>query len=221
VKLVHILVEGQTEEEFIRDIVNEYLQPKGIYLNVVLAKTKRAIGGNPAFRGGIVSYGKVEYDIKHLLRDTSALMVTTMIDYYRLPSDFPSFNDAEAKTGTAFQRVTYLEKKFAENVAHTKFLPYLSLHEFEALFFTKPEQIVKQVKGSDALAHSKLAKIRESYESPEEINLINPPSKRILELIPEYEKVAHGYLIAIEIGVAEIRKVCPHFNDWLEKIESL
>lgn len=220
-KLIHILVEGQTEEEFVRDILNEHLAAKGIYLNVVLAKTKRAIGANPAFRGGIVSYGKVEFDLKGLLRDSSAAMVTTMIDYYRLPSDFPNFNDVEAKTGAAQKRVAYLEKKFAENIAHSKFLPYLSLHEFEALLFTKPEEIVRQVRGKDALAQKKLEEIRQNYSSPEEINLIAPPSKRILSTMAEYDKVGHGFLIAVEIGIGAIRKECLHFDAWLTKLESL
>jgi hypothetical protein len=221
VKLVHILVEGQTEEEFVQDILNEHLQPKGIYLNPVIAKTKRAIGSNPAFRGGIVSYGKVEFDLKRLLRDTSAVMVTTMIDYYRLPTDFPNISDVEAKTGTSLQRVSFLEKKFAENIAHPKFSPYLSLHEFEALLFTEPEKIVSQVRGKDASAQAKLVQICENYPSPEEINLIDPPSKRILSVLAEYDKVGHGYLIAVEIGITAIRKKCLHFDEWLKKLENL
>lgn len=218
---VHVLVEGQTEEEFVREILNEYLLPKGVYLNAVIAKTKRAIGGNPAYRGGIVSYGKIEFDLKQLLRDSSASLVTTMIDFYRLPSDFPGFNDAEAKSGSAFQCVGYLERKFREAIHHPQFLPYLSIHEFEALLFSDSDTIVQEVRGGDEQAQKSLRNVRQSYDSPEEINRENPPSKHILEQLSEYEKTLHGYLIAIEIGIDKMREACPHFREWLTRLEAL
>lgn len=217
---VHIIVEGQTEAEFV-DVLNEYLNPKNVYLTCIIAKTKRPIGNNPAYRGGIVSYEKVEFDIKKLLSDSSVSLVTTMIDFYGLPSDFPNYDDKEARIGTVYQRVAYLEKKFTENINHLKFLPYLSVHEFEALLFSKPEEIVMQVRGTDEKAQEKLRQIRNRYQSPEEINLDDPPSKRILAEIVEYDKVTHGFSIAIEIGIDAMRQECPHFDAWLKKLEAL
>jgi hypothetical protein len=133
-----------------------------------------------------------------------------MIDFYGLPSDFPNYSDKEATTGTIYQRVEYLEKKFSEDIKHHKFLPYLSIHEFEALLFSKPDEIVKQVRGTDDEA--KLEQIRNHYQSPEVINLVDPPSKRILTGLAEYDKVTHGFTIAIEIGIEAMRQECPHFD---------
>lgn len=58
---------------------------------------------------------------------------------------------------------------------------------------------------------------------PENIN-DNPqtaPSKRILNALPEYDKVIHGTSIATEIGLSTIRQSCPHFDAWLVKLEQL
>lgn len=220
-KFVHVLVEGQTENEFVNDILNEYLQAKNVTLTSIIAKTKRPIGGNPAYRGGIVSYGKIEFDIRRFLNDTSVSLVTTMIDFYRLPTDFPGYKDKEASTGTIANRVKYLEDKFAENIDHQKFFPYFSVHEFEALLFTEPARIVSEVAGEDDALIQNLKSVRDSYPTPEDINLENPPSKRILSVMGSYDKVAHGYGIAIDIGVDAIRKECLHFNHWLTKIENL
>lgn len=220
-KFVHVLVEGQTENEFVNDILNEYLQPKNVTLTSIIAKTKRPIDNNPAYRGGVVSYGKIEFDIRKILNDSSVSLVTTMIDFYRLPTDFPGYNDEDARTGTVMSRVKYLEGKFAENINHAKFSPYFSVHEFEALLFTEPSKIVTEVVGENAKVVQRLETIRKSYTTPEDINLDNPPSKRIIEEMKSYKKVAHGYGIAIDIGVNAMREKCPHFKSWLTKIENL
>lgn len=85
---VHVLAEGQTEETFIRDVLAPYLATKGVYPFATLVKTKRVKDG-PDFKGGITSYRQVKNDITLLLRDTNAVAVTTMIDFYGLPSGFP------------------------------------------------------------------------------------------------------------------------------------
>ena len=68
-----------------------------------------------------------------------------------------------------------------------------------------------------------LGEVRSSFPSPEDIN-DNPdtaPSKRIKMLLPEYQKVVAGPLIAKETGLDTIRAECPRFADWLAKLESL
>ena len=61
--------------------------------------------------------------------------------------------------------------------------------------------------------------------NPEEIDEFpqTAPSKRIIKYLPEYEvqKAQVGPLIAAEIGLTKLRNNCPHFNSWIEKIESI
>ena len=148
-KFVHILVEGQTEELFVREILNEYLAPKAIYLNAIIAVTKHAIGSSVAHRGGVASYGKIKNALVGYMQDSNAVAVTTMIDYYRLPADFPGLKDSTAQDADCYKVVAYLEQKFANDIGSTKFIPYLAIHEFEGLLFSAPEKIVSEVRGAE------------------------------------------------------------------------
>ena len=65
--------------------------------------------------------------------------------------------------------------------------------------------------------------IRGAFSSPEEIN-DSPqthPSRRIVDLMPNYQEPLFGNLAALEIGLGRIRAECPHFRAWLERLEQL
>jgi hypothetical protein len=49
------------------------------------------------------------------------------------------------------------------------------------------------------------------------------PSKRIIGAIPQYgrEKATAGPFVAGQIGLPKLREQCPHFSEWLGKLESL
>ena len=80
---VKVFVEGQTEETFVRDVLAPAFAYKEIYFTPILAQTSRG------HKGGIVSYGKVKHQIERLCKEDQQAWVTTMIDYYGLPTDFP------------------------------------------------------------------------------------------------------------------------------------
>ncbi len=95
------------------------------------------------------------------------------------------------------------------------------LHEFEAMMFVSPESIAAAF--SNTALKDKLMAIKAEFDSPEEIN-DNPqtaPSRRLRTLFPGYQKPLHGPLVVLEIGLDQIRNECPHFNEWLRKLESL
>ncbi len=63
--------------------------------------------------------------------------------------------------------------------------------------------------------------IRDQFATPEEIN-VSPqtaPSKRIINLLPSYEKPLMGTLAVLEIGLDAIRQDCPLFRRWIERLE--
>ncbi len=215
---VLILVEGQAEETFIREILFPYLFGNGVYPIAKLATTKRVKSG-PDFKGGIVSYGKFRNDVVRLLGDTSATIVTTMIDFYGLPTDFPGRRTMPP--GSCYDRVAYLEEEIRKDIDHPRFLPYLALHEFEAMLFVAPDKIAQAFPGTSK--GNELAAIRGRFTSPEEIDddPQTAPSKRLEALFPGYEKPLHGPLVILEIGLEQIRKACVHFNNWLVNLEKL
>lgn len=218
-KQVFVYVEGQTEETFVRDVLAPYLFSKcNIYLIPTLARTKRTKSGH-TFKGGIVSYGQVKRDILNLLGDSSAALVTTMIDYYGLPDDFPGKSTLPA--GTPYVRARHLEDAFASDIGNPRFLPFLVLHEFEALVLTEPKHLARALpQYQDNLARL-VADI--GTRLPEEINDGNTthPAARIRQYFPGYQKRLHGPLVVQNTGIETIRSQCPHFAEWLARLESL
>ncbi|HEX7181841.1 MAG TPA: DUF4276 family protein, partial [Thermoanaerobaculia bacterium] len=101
-----------------------------------------------------------------------------------------------------------------------RFLPYVMMHEFEALLFSDCERFAQGI-GRPALA-PQFQQIRNAFETPEEIDdsPITAPSKRVQALVPGYEKPLMGTLAVLEIGLEAIRAQCPHFRNWLERLET-
>lgn len=95
------------------------------------------------------------------------------------------------------------------------------LHEFEAMLFVSPEQMVDVFPGTTGVAE--LLAVKRSFNSPEEIN-DDPkscPWARILSYLPRYRKALHGPLIVERIGIDRIRNECRHFDSWIRRLETL
>lgn len=209
---VMVFVEGQTEETFVRVLLVPYFSRLGIYLTPILAQT------SPGHKGGIVSYGKVKHQLTRLCRQDQGAYVTTMMDYYGLPNDFPGL---DGRVPDAHEQVARLEQALQQDIDAPNFIPNLMLHEFEALLFSAPEKIAEWLDDQALLAP--MAAIRGAFATPEHINNSpqTAPSKRILALVPHYKKTVDGPLIAEDIGLDAIRAQCPHFNNWIERLLAL
>jgi hypothetical protein len=170
------------------------------------------------FKGGVHSYGHVRRDLVRLLGDSAAVAVTTMIDFYGLPRDFPGAASLSS-AASAIERVSHLETALSEDLADQRFLPYLSLHEFEALLFAAPEEVER------TLTQPGLAGTLGGAPGvpPEEVNdgEDTHPAARILNLAPHYRKALHGPLITTRVGLDQLRRYCPHFSNWVGSLEGL
>jgi len=211
---VIVYCEGQTEEMFVKRILRKHFDPMEIFLSPIIFRT----GKNA--KGGVVSYGKIRHQIDNHCKADQNAVITTMIDFYGLPGDFPGAQTLP-KTKDPFQKVKYLEQEFKKDIRHSNFIPNMILHEFEGLLFSSLEAF-------DILPDSQphIAKLKEevsNFETPEHINdnADTAPSKRILRHFPGYEKIQDGETIARKIGLTEIRHRCNHFNDWLTKLENV
>ncbi len=218
-KNIHILVEGQTEATFVRNSLGPHLAKIGINANPILVYTRREAGA-PAFRGGFVHYAQLRKDLLRLLGDSSAALVTTMLDFYGLGRDWTPGQE-NLPVGDCYERVAHIENAFARDVNSPRFLPYLMLHEFEAMLFVAPEHIAALFRSPDA--ETKLLAIKRSFQTPEEID-DRPetcPSARILTCLPEYRKALHGPLAINRIGLERIRYNCRHFDAWMRRLEGM
>jgi len=111
-KFIYIVVEGQTEEEFIKRILNKYFDNFSIHLIPIIIETSRT--PRRKHKGGLTIYSHLKEDILKLLHQSHIYKVSTMIDYYRLPDDFPGINSVPV--GEIYRKVQYLEEKFAEDI---------------------------------------------------------------------------------------------------------
>ena len=76
--------------------------------------------------------------------------------------------------------------------------------------------------GNPALAPA-LAAIVQQAGTPEEINNdpATHPSARIERLIPSFKKTSDGPTILHKTTLATVRAACPHFGEWLARLEGL
>ena len=179
--------------------------------------TKRVKRG-PDFKGGITGFPKVEYDLRRLLGDRDAALITTMIDYYGLPDDFPGKRGLQGRN--SYERALELEAALEGYFgADPRFLAYLMIHEFEALLFSSPG-VLAEVMNSPS-AQASLQGIRGAFLTPEDIddNPQTTPAARVLNLFPGYRKRLHGPITTRRIGLETIRGECAHFNEWVTKLE--
>lgn len=93
---------------------------------------------------------------------------TTMFDLYALPNDFPDYEAAKA-LGEPYKRVAGLETAFAKAINDERFIPYIQLHEFEALLFCGIEHLAKRYPGCEGRCEQ-LRKDLEKAGNPELIN---------------------------------------------------
>ena len=100
-----------------------------------------------------------------------------------------------------------------------RFIPYVMMHEFEAMLFSDCEGFGRGIGRVDLV--QPLQTIRDQFAHPEEIDDSphTAPSKRIEHLMPNYQKPLMGNLAALEIGIHAIYRECPHFEEWLERLE--
>ena len=216
-------VEGATEASFVREVLAPHLRGHG-YVSV----RPRLIGDRRSSgrRGGGVSWQSVRGGIlRHLKEDREAL-VTTMVDYYGMPTQWPG--RTAAATRPFAERAATVEEAVADDIARSmgrgfdkrRFMPYVSMHEFEALLFSDCECFANRVGRPDVA--DAMQSVLNQFGSPEEIDDSpqTAPSKRILQLLPGYEKVAMGATTIQAIGLATIRRRCANFADWLARLEA-
>jgi hypothetical protein len=218
VKRVLVLAEGQTEERFIKTLLQPHLWTRDIHIEPKIVVTKTTRSG-PNFKGGLTNYGQVKRDLTQLLADSGAALVTTFFDLYGVPSDIPGYHHAKELIGVA--RAGALEAALTMALGTPrKFRPFLMVHEYEAVLYCNPLETARVLTrpGQQSLLTAERGRVA----SPEDINdgPDTHPSRRISRLFPNYDKALHGPLIASGIGIDTIRQQCPHFADWLQALES-
>ena len=153
----------------------------------------------------------------------SNVRFTTMFDQYGLPGEFPGYATPEAIPDRSQQeRAVAVQDAMLNDIGDRRLLPYIQVHEFEALVLADPEQLASQYP-EDKAGVEVLVKMADGFESPELINggAETAPAKRIVQQIHTYRKQSAGPIVTERIGIPTLRAKCPHFNAWVEQLEAL
>lgn len=219
---LNITAEGQTEERFVKDTLAKHLGRFNISTDVrrVLTSKDRF----KSYRGGLLSYQKTKRDIETWLKedDNAEVRFSTMFDLYALPDDFPKFEEAKV-ISDIYEKVNFLEGAMQEDIGDYRFIPYIQLHEFEALVLANPQNLAYEYLEHESAIENLQTILDQFGGNAELINTgrTTAPSKRILQEIPEYSKVAVGASIAGIDGIEPLKEKCHHFQEWLIKLEQL
>lgn len=205
-----VVVEGQTEEAFVHNVLAEHFAPKQIEVDPKLIGEARRYGAG----GGNVSISELAEDMV-ILSETNDF-VTSLVDFYGFKGK--DAMDAEQLEEAVLEAI---EEDESLQSGLEKFIPYAQMHEFEGLLFSDTAAFASIEASEDSIV--KLEEIRGYFLTPEDINdnSETAPSKRIKKTIPMYRKRRYGYIVAEAIGISKIREECPRFRKWLEQLESL
>ena len=212
---VLVLVEGDTELSFVDYILRPELETKGVFLSSTLFRKKHK---------GSFGYQNCQKRIQNSIKQDPSVYVTTFIDYYQMPKDWPGRKESQTFKNYK-DKAQQVENALLQDIAaqmdndwnYERFIPYVQMHEFEALLFSD----ISILAGDDPSIILRLTSILGSFSCPEEINNNTCPSRRIKQYRKDYNKVVEGILAAKKIGLPKMREKCPHFNEWIEKLEGI
>lgn len=214
-----ILVEGQSEEIFVKHTLTPHLAQYGVFVEspIVLWTKRQPSGGG--FRGGVSNWNQIRRNLLPLTGDGDA-WVSTLLDFYGLPEDFPGLQEALG-AGDPRGKVVALQERFAAELNHQRFIPFMALHEFEAWLFSRPDAVEAHF-GKARLA-DRLETVVQQAGAPELINhgANTHPKARLHSLVGGYKETSDGPTLLEKIGIAAVRAACPHFDGWLNRLEAL
>lgn len=215
---IYAIVEGKTEQIFIEKVLQPYLAQKNIFIYA----TQISKSGQ---KGGDVKFIRAINDIGNHLKQRADTYVCTFVDYFRI-KEWPGITNVPANAtpdqianivNTATKHA--VAERFPELQTERRFIPFLAIHEFEALLFSDSDILARKL----GIQVSEIERVIEQYGIPEAINHgpDTAPSKRLENWKKTYQKIANGIAIAKETGIDTIRAKCFLFDAWLRKLENL
>lgn len=209
-KTVIIICEGPTEEVFCRNLLSQYLQ-NSCRIEI------RLLGGN-------CNWQRIRDMAEKALKQQKNALVTTFFDYYGVKTKkFPNWKETVGiNKANVRERIEILENGMFEEIDSNlryRFIPYVQLHEFEALLFNNIE-VFDEMFEFEQYDRAELLNVFNEFPDPEMIDqgTETSPSHRLIKIIPAYRKVIQGNAIAEKIGIEQIRQKNKHFNDWIEQL---
>lgn len=209
-RTVIIICEGPTEDVFCSNLLSQYLQ-NSCRIEI------RLLGGN-------CNWQRIKDMAEKALKQQKNALVTTFFDYYGVKTKkFPNWKETLGiNKANVRERIEILENGMLEEIDSNlryRFIPYVQLHEFEALLFNNIE-VFDEMFEFEQYDRAELLNVFNEFPDPEMIDqgTETSPSHRLIKIIPAYRKVIQENAIAEKIGIEQIRQKNKHFNDWIEQL---
>ena len=131
--------------------------------------------GTPGHKGGRTSYARVKRDVGLLLKQDRGAYCSTMLDLYGLGAGFPGHPPPAQLSN--IDKVRHVEQAVKQDICEElpdairpdlRFIPYLQLHEYEAILFSDPQAFATGINHPNLWRH--FQGIRDEFDSPEDIN---------------------------------------------------
>ena len=220
-KRLILIVEGETELEFVNLLLIPYLSKQGINASIQAIMITMS-GGGHGFNN-IEHFGNT---IRPVLYNSDESIITTMIDHYGINSEnkLPGYTECKLEQDIAV-RLTKMESKLNDYVQSIKpyrhFIPYIQRHEMETLFFADPENGFglenEKIKNEVLTLCTRFDSIEDINDTPE-----GAPSKRLADIYSnhqeKYEKTVDGIEIAELTTIEKMLEKCPRFRMWVERL---
>jgi len=228
-KRLYMLIEGPTEEKFVKEVLCPYLTAHGITtMNPVITWTSLDRHTGAKCKGGVDrnhGWERIRNELVKLMKENPGTdsMFSTMFDFYGFPKDVPGFKP----TGDHVRDVGALEEAMRQDVErllpgwHSRLAPLVLLHEFETFVFVELQALDWEfIEDSDQGKIDQLKQQLQDCGSPEAVNNgeESAPSKRILKQFNGYRKVNQGNSVVGHIGIDKLLANCPHFKSRIDAL---
>lgn len=205
------LVEGDCEVWFVHNCIIPHLYqfPAAVENKWSMNAQKITTNRKLNVKGGVINYPLVKNELGRITSNGTP-WVTTMFDYFRIPSDFPGYA----------QGLEAIEQGIKQDIRYDRLLPYIQKFEFEALLFADPKAFHNL--DINEKQWKMINDISERYHVVEDINggQTTAPSKRLASIF-HYEKTQDSKNVLKNIPLEVLISRAPHFRAWMEQMEKI
>lgn len=214
---VVILVEGQTEEKLVNEVLSPVASIRGTYVTPVVVTTSATPTG--AHHGG-GHWKHYHAKLQALLKASHWHRVGLLLDYYQYPKGAPGREVATpSESLDSAGRQAGLMAALRAEYPDPRFRPLVVLHEIEALVLAA----IDAGQGDGLLPRQGLAELQQAITRAGGLERVNDgpstaPSKRLEAADPGYMKTVIGPQLVSDAGLPAVLERCPTFTAWWEDL---
>lgn len=219
-KALIILVEGETEQEFVNRILGPYFVSRGLNTEIRPIMIEKSGGGH-----GYSNIQHLKNTIRPVLNKADEPVVTTLIDHYGINSERKLPGYTAITTTDIEERIHQMEEILQTEIQQLKpyrfFIPYIQRHEFETMLFSNPKEGFDL---EDEKIKADILELCANFASIEDINCTaeGAPSKRIGRIYEaqhkKYNKVSDAVDIIELTTIETVLEKCPRLKRWVESL---